>query len=199
MRKEIVEDLIKQTEQFSNFNKTSVNTVRFMTTLSPNGEAKIIAIWMKIGRSGAFVDKDPKTRLVLGCLNYVLGKNSGIPHRERIKYLKEAGKIAIELNGKEKNLENWEEIKSKVISFQKAFPFVKAAGWDIAITDNGPVVIEVNDSWDRTGQLFIQRGWKFEIRDCFMEWDKMGYKPIVERFINNSSEKDLKKYQFLFK
>ena len=65
--------------------------------------------------SGAFVDKDPKTRLVLGCLNYVLGKNSGIPHRERIKYLKEAGKIAIELNEKEKNSEkNIEKINAEI-------------------------------------------------------------------------------------
>ena len=52
----IVESLIKQTKQFSGFNQTSVNTVRFMTTLYPNGEAKVIATFMKIGRNGAYVD-----------------------------------------------------------------------------------------------------------------------------------------------
>lgn len=195
----IVEDLIKQTEQFSNFNKTSVNTVRFMTTLSPNGEAKIIAIWMKIGRSGAFVDNagsggniDACVDINTGEINKVVEFN-GFRNSKKIDSHPDTG---VRLEGT--IIENWEEIKSKVISFQKAFPFVKAAGWDIAITDDGPVVIEVNDSWDRTGQLFIQRGWKNEIKDCFDAWDKIGYKPIVERWINNRSYKEVKLYQRLF-
>ena len=49
---------------------------------------------------------------------------------------------------------------------------MKAAGWDIAITDNGPVIVEVNDMWDRTGQLFIRRGWKPEIEECYNAWKK---------------------------
>lgn len=195
----IVEDLVKQTEQFGNFNKTSVNTVRFMTTLSPNGEAKIIAIWMKIGRSGAFVDNagsggniDACVDIKTGEINKVVEFN-GFRNTKKIDFHPNTG---VRLEGT--IIENWEEIKSKVVSFQKAFPFVKAAGWDIAITDNGPVVIEVNDSWDRTGQLFIQRGWKNEIRECFDEWNKIGYNPVVERFINNCSYKDVKLYQRLF-
>ena len=52
-------------------------------------------------------------------------------------------------------IENWEGIKQQVLNFQRLIPFVKAAGWDIAITDEGPVVIEVNDIWDRTEQLFL--------------------------------------------
>ena len=69
-------------------------------------------------------------------------------------------------------INDWEVIKEKVIKFQKAFPFVKAAGWDIAITDNGHVIVEVNDMWDRTGQLFIRRGWKPEIEECYNAWKK---------------------------
>ena len=45
---------------------------------------------------------------------------------------------------------------------------------DIAITDKGPVVIEVNDFWDRTGQYFIRRGWRNEIRDCYLAWKATG-------------------------
>jgi hypothetical protein len=76
---------------------------------------------------------------------------------------------------------------------------VKAAGWDVAITDDGPVVIEVNDSWDRTGQLFIGAGWKDEIKACFQKWDDMGYRPTVERGTNNIPLATLKKYQEIFK
>ncbi|MDR1458888.1 MAG: hypothetical protein LBI60_01560, partial [Bacteroidales bacterium] len=52
----IFEQAIHQTEQFNSFNSSSVNTVRFMTTLYPDGNAYIIAIWMKFGRQGACVD-----------------------------------------------------------------------------------------------------------------------------------------------
>ena len=62
----------------------------------------------------------------------------------------------------------------KMKRYQQVFPYCKAAGWDIAITDDGPVVIEVNDFWDRTGQYFIRRGWRDEIRDCYLAWKKTG-------------------------
>ncbi len=53
-------------------------------------------------------------------------------------------------------------------------PFLRAIGWDIAITDQGPVVVEINDFWDETGQLFVRKGWKPEIENCYQEWEKYG-------------------------
>lgn len=195
----IVESLIKQTKQFNSFNKTSVNTVRFMTTLYPNGEAKVIATWMKFGRLGAFVDNAGSGGNIDACVDVKSGRIcnvvefNGFRNTKKIDVHPDSG---LQLEGIV--IDNWEDIKTKVISFQKAFPFVKAAGWDIAITDEGPIVIEVNDSWDRTGQLFIQRGWKNEIKDCFKAWDKIGCNPIVERFINHQSFKEMRTYQQLF-
>lgn len=60
--------------------------------------------------------------------------------------------------------------------FPAAFPFLKAVGWDIAVTEKGPVVIEINDFWDRTGQLFIKRGWRKEIRECYSAWSEYNKK-----------------------
>lgn len=71
-------------------------------------------------------------------------------------------------------INNWQSIVNEVLHFQECFPYIKAAGWDIAITNEGPVVIEVNDFWDRTGQYFIRRGWREEIRDCYLAWKKTG-------------------------
>ena len=42
-------------------------------------------------------------------------------------------------------------------------PKLEAAGWDVE-------VVEFNDYWDRTGQLFIKKGWKKEIESCYEEW-----------------------------
>lgn len=195
----IVESLIKQTRQFCSFNQTSVNTVRFMTTLYPNGDAKIIATFMKIGRNGAYVDNagaggniDANVDIETGEINKVITFN-GFRNTQDIECHPDTG---MKLNGI--IIENWEDIKAKVISYQKAFPFVKAAGWDIAITDEGPIVIEVNDSWDRTGQLFIQRGWKHEIKACYKAWDKIGHKSEVDRFINRITDSELNQLQMLY-
>ena len=79
--------------------------------------------------------------------------------------------------------------RKMIKKYQQSCPFIKAVGWDVAITDDGPVIIEMNDFWDRTGQLFIGKGWRHDIRDCYLEWGKVMYSPIIERFLPNMSKK----------
>ena len=178
----IFESVVHQTRQFAAFNESSVNTVRFMTTLFPDGSAKIIAIWMKFGRKGKCVDNagsggnaDAAVDIETGRINKVVQFDGW----RSIKEIERHPDSGCQLNGVV--IENWESIKEEVKKFQQAFPYCKAAGWDIAITDDGPVVIEVNDFWDRTGQYFIGRGWRDEIRDCFFAWKKTGKQFMMSR------------------
>jgi len=171
----IFESLVRQTEQFAAFNASSVNTVRFMTALYPDGSAKVIATFIKIGRAGRCVDNAGGGGNVDVCVDVATGEIryaiqfDGWHHVQNIDTHPDNGNP---LNGVV--IENWESIKAEVIRFQQAFPYCKVAGWDIAITDAGPVVIEVNDFWDRTGQFFIRRGWRNEIRDCYLAWKATG-------------------------
>ena len=171
----IFESLVHQTEQFASFNASSVNTVRFMTTLYPDGSAKVIATFIKIGRAGRCVDNAGGGGNVDVCVDVATGEIryaiqfDGWHHVKEIDCHPDSGNP---LNGVV--IDNWESIKAEVIRFQQAFPYCKAAGWDIAITDEGPVVIEVNDFWDRTGQYFIRRGWRNEIRNCYLAWKSIG-------------------------
>jgi len=171
----IFESVVRQTEQFAAFNASSVNTVRFMTALYPDGIAKVIATFIKIGRAGRCVDNAGGGGNVDVCVDVATGKIQyaiqfdGWHRVQEIDCHPDSGNP---LNGVV--IENWESIKEEVIRFQQAFPYCKVAGWDIAITDEGPVVIEVNDFWDRTGQFFIRRGWRNEIRDCYLAWKSTG-------------------------
>ena len=171
----IFESLVRQTEQFAAFNPSSVNTVRFMTALYPDGSAKVIATFIKIGRAGRCVDNAGGGGNVDVCVDVATGEIryaiqfDGWHHVKEIDAHPDSGNP---LNGVVIN--NWESIKAEVIRFQQAFPYCKVAGWDIAITNEGPVVIEVNDFWDRTGQYFIRRGWRNEIRDCYLAWKAIG-------------------------
>ena len=169
----IFESLVRQTNQFSAFNDSSVNTVRFMTTLWPDGSAKVIATWFKIGRKGRCVDNAGDGGNVSAAVDVSEGRLYNVMQFD-------GWRNAIEIechpdNGNQLNgviIENWGSIKAEVVKFQQAFPYCRAAGWDVAITDDGPVVLEVNDRWDTTGQYFIRKGWREEIRDCYLAWKK---------------------------
>ena len=171
----VFESMVRQTGQFAAFNASSVNTVRFMTALYPDGSAKVIATFIKIGRAGRCVDNAGGGGNVDVCVDVATGEIryaiqfDGWHHVQDIDCHPDSG---APLNGVV--IENWEAVKAEVIRFQQAFPYCKVAGWDIAITDEGPVVIEVNDFWDRTGQFFIRKGWRNEIRDCYLAWKQTG-------------------------
>lgn len=171
----VFESVVRQTKQFSSFNESSVNTVRFMTTLWPDGSARVIATFIKIGRTGKCVDNAGDGGNVDVCVDVESGELKYAIQYDGWRNIKEIDKhpdSGQQLNGV--FIDNWITIKEEVERFQQAFPFCKAAGWDIAITDEGPVVIEVNDFWDRTGQYFIRKGWRKEIRDCYMAWKSAG-------------------------
>jgi hypothetical protein len=167
----IFESVIEQSGQFKNFNSSSVNTIRFMTILLPSGEAKVIATFIKIGRSGACVDNAGSGGNIDAAVDIETGEiHSAIQFNgwRKISPIKNHPDTGTLIEGVK--IENWNDIKNRVLQFQQAIPFLKAIGWDIAITNDGPVVIEINDSWDETGQLFIRQGWKQEIENCYDEW-----------------------------
>ncbi len=190
----IFESVVRQTKQMRDFNPSSVNTIRFMTVLYPDGSARIIDTWFKIGRVGRCVDNAGSGGNVDGGVDMATGE---LYHAvqydgwENIKPIDRHPDSGQPINGTV--IENWEQIKAEVIKFQQAFPYCKAAGWDIALTDDGPLVIEVNDFWDRIGQLFLQRGWRDGIRDCFLAWQRTKVKYDMERRDNELSEKMLRK------
>ena len=167
----IFESVIMQTKQMTSFNPSSVNTIRFMTTLFPNGDARIIATFIKIGRAGHCVDNAGTGGNVDACIDVNTGIICNVVEFNgfrNMKGIKKHPDTNVLIEGV--MIDNWDNVKREVIKFQQAFPFVKAAGWDIALTDNGPIIIEVNDMWDRTGQLFLGKGWKSEIEDCYNSW-----------------------------
>lgn len=167
----LFESLVTQTKQISLLNSSSVNTVRIMTALYPQNEVKIVAAFIKIGRLGSDVDNaggggnvdcavDLESGRLYNCLEFNSWKDI-----KNISYHPDSQEL---LEGTV--LTGWNNIISQVKEFQAKIPFLKTIGWDVAITDNGPVIIEINNWWDTTGQLFIGKGWKVQIKQCYEAW-----------------------------
>jgi hypothetical protein len=169
----LFENIVEQSEQISRINSSSVNTVRFMTALYPDDNVKVYATWMKFGRAGSDIDNaggggnvDCAVNLETGeCYNVslfnsftdVLRCDNHPDSGEKISGLR---------------IENWNQIKKCLCDYQARIPQLKAIGWDVALTDNGPVIIEINNYWDTTGQLFLGKGWREEVRDCYYAWQE---------------------------
>lgn len=171
----IFESVIEQTEQFKLFNLSSVNSIRFLTILLPTGKAEVISAVLKIGKNGSCVDNAGNG----GNIDTVVNIETGEVHSamqfdgwRKTKMINHNPENGVLLEGV--FIDNWHAIKNKVIQYQQAIPFLRAIGWDIALTDKGPVVIEMNDFWDESGQLFLGKGWKQEIESCYNEWIKYG-------------------------
>ncbi len=173
----IFESVISQTTQFSAFNSSSVNTIRFITLLYPDGKARIAETTLKSGRKGKCVDNAGSGGNIIACVDLATGEIynvtefNGWRDIKAITHHPDSGTL---MEGVK--IKNWDAIVEQVLHYQECFPYIKAAGWDIALTEDGPVVIEVNDFWDLTLQYVHRQGRRNVVRDCFLAWKATGKK-----------------------
>ena len=169
----LFEKRVVQSDQIGVINQSSVNTIRFMTALYPDGDVKVFAAFMKIGRAGSDVDNAGSG----GNVDCAIDLETGVCYNS-LQFNSFADIVRCdrhpdsnrEINGL--RIENWESVKRLICEYQSRIPELKAIGWDVALTDNGPVIIEINNWWDTTGQLFVGKGWREEVRNCFLAWEK---------------------------
>ncbi len=118
--------------------------VRVVTVVDLDGEASILGAVYKLqpkpvgvdhlshGAVGSWVDLDSGT-LSPGRSRYDFRYHNVIPGTDR--------------SFVEFKLPCWHDIKSVALRAAAAFPWARSIGWDIAISDRGPVLIEGNARW----------------------------------------------------
>lgn len=52
------------------------------------------------------------------------------------------------------------EALAMVVRLHEYLAPIHSIGWDVAITDSGPVIVEGNDDWDGVAQMVLERGFK---------------------------------------
>ncbi|MDY0102431.1 MAG: sugar-transfer associated ATP-grasp domain-containing protein [Lentimicrobium sp.] len=162
---------VKQTPTFEAINPTSINTIRMLTLLHPSGEVTLIFGLIRIGRKGRWIDNSGKGGNVMARLNKETGKLENIvsfTHYKAYESITHHPDSGIDLEHFE--IKNWQEIKQKVFDFHRKLSWLKAIGWDIAITEQGPVIIEINNRWDVLGQTIAREGWHDYLNSLYEEW-----------------------------
>lgn len=142
--KYVIQKSIIQREDISKINPSCVNTLRVITRYVGD-KAEIRCVIMRMGRSKKQVDNSAQGGISIG-----IDADTG----EFYDYATvEHGTSIFETHPdtgyvfKGKRIADWEQIRKEIIDIASKFPEMILVGWDIAISENGVVAIEVNNGF----------------------------------------------------
>lgn len=141
----ILEELVIQHPNMAEVYADSVNTLRIQTLLTKDGEAIVLGCLARFGRNRARVDN-----LGSGGIGLGVHASSGRLFPEgwdyaEIRYDRHP-ETGVVFDGF--RIPRWDELIALVKRAQEHFPFYRLLGFDIAITLEGPVIIEINPQPD---------------------------------------------------
>ena len=138
--KVILEEVVRQDAKTAVFNDSSVNTIRCIT-LRTKKEMLAPYCFMKIGRSGAFVDNGGAGGILVGIdpKTGILGTDGVDENGIRYEFHPDS-----KVKFKDYQLPEWDKMISICKEMAVQTPTVRMIGWDMAYTDKGWLVIEGN-------------------------------------------------------
>ena len=143
-RSYLIEQRIRQHPELRGLVGEVLCCIRVQTIVTLEGVPKIIAAVLKLqpnsvgvdhlihGAIGAWVDLDSGT----------LGKGRTRAHLDYISAIPGANRPFVGFQ-----VPCWPEVRDLAVRAAAAFPWVRSVGWDIAVSEGGPVLVEGNERW----------------------------------------------------
>ena len=173
---EFIEELVVQDDTWGALSPNSTNTIRIMTT-EYNGKSNIFFAAARVGSGKSIADNFHQGGQGV-LINLETGKlvGNGI---DKALNESECSVTGIKYDGFQ--VPYWDEIKEMVLEAALVNDKVNMIGWDVAISKNGPLIIESNrgPGWDLP-QVLTGKGMKYIIDDLLKEV-KQGNKTIVKK------------------
>jgi hypothetical protein len=144
-REFIVEERLESHPTLAELMPGVLHTMRVVTLLER--DVKFVAASLRIGTGVVPVDNFAAGNLVspIEMATGILGvarSNEGDPTERYCRHPVTGAKI------QGRRLPRWGEAVRMVTDAALAFPFNVTVGWDVALTPDGPVMVEANDFWD---------------------------------------------------
>lgn len=138
----LVEEVVVQCDKMNELYPYAINTVRIITVHKYDGEVKVVAAYQRIGNHGYIVDNYNGGGMVVpinektGIIEYpAVDKLKNVYHSHPMTNIKIEGfKVPM-----------YKEAVSLAKKCAKVVDEIRYVGWDIAITDKGPTIIEGNE------------------------------------------------------
>lgn len=162
---DLIEELIVQDKDWGKLSPDSINTLRVMTT-AVNGHAEVIFAAARIGSGKSIADNFHQGgQAVLvdmdkGCLS-----GDGFDKKLNFNSVSVGG---VKYDGFK--VPFWDDIKKMVLSAALVNDNIHIVGWDVAISENGPLIIEGNrgPGFDLV-QILLNKGTKYMLSDLLDE------------------------------
>lgn len=144
------------------FSGRTLSTVRLVTLRTSDGTIRPIQVGMRVaGKATAVADNYHAG----GVYFYVdhrtgeIGRGISLDFPNQPQYLTGAPGSAHELTGQ--TVEGWKQLKNLAVKLHEKLTIHVIGGWDVALTDNGPVAVECNSvpgmpaAWQRLASGFL--------------------------------------------
>ena len=137
---ELLEEPIKQCDEMNKLNNSSVNTVRMVSVMNEANEVTVLTTFARIG-NGKFVDNFNS-----GGMTAKVDVDTGVIEEAAVN---KAGEIFEKhpITGtkiKGFKIPYWNEAINMVKEAAKLSPNIRYVGWDVGMSENGPVFVEGN-------------------------------------------------------
>lgn len=137
----VVEEVLRQHPDLDRLNPSSVNTLRVVTILNDSG-AHIVYAHIRIGNGGRPVD-NLHSGGMFAPIDMETGQVQYPGYDKDRKTYAVHPQTGVEIQGFQIPL--WEESKALCIEAAALVPQMRYVGWDVAVTPNGPVLVEGNN------------------------------------------------------
>lgn len=135
-----LEELIVQHKKMNSLCKTSVNTIRIMTFVN-NGKSEVLYACLRVGNGYNEVDNFHKGGMGIQ-IDTKTGRLKGLAVDKDLNKYRKHPVSKVEFNNFE--IPYFKEVKELVLKAALVNQNIKVVGWDVAITKNGPVLVEGN-------------------------------------------------------
>ena len=157
----IAEGVLVQCDEMASLHPQSVNTVRITTI-----KGKIVSVALRMGAEGSFVDNGGSGGIFAGVdpdTGIVITQGADLSEHRFLSH----PTTGVVLTGFQ--IPQWDNVKQTIAEATKVIPNALVVGWDIAITDNGPALIEGNgypgvQILQTAGPHGVRRAWMSALR-----------------------------------
>lgn len=142
----ILQDRISQHAALSRLYGLAINTLR-LVTYNQDGAVSLFSAGFRVGTGGAHTDNWSAGGILLA-IDPQSGRVQGEGYMKPAFGLRVAchPDSGIQFDGFE--VPDFQKAADLVCGFHTYLPGIHSIGWDVAITPEGPVVVEGNDDWD---------------------------------------------------
>ncbi|MDD2518314.1 MAG: sugar-transfer associated ATP-grasp domain-containing protein [Bacilli bacterium] len=156
-----LEEFIIQNKEWGKINPGSVNTIRVMTS-AINGKVDIFFMAARIGNGDSVVDNFHAGGLST-LIDIEKGELKGPGYTKKLEKSDMHPLTKVVIDGYK--IPYFDEIKEMVTKAALVNDKIHVVGWDVAITDKGPLIIEGNrgPGWDLV-QILLNKGGKYMLR-----------------------------------